>query len=233
MADAFAASLTVRAIGWALVQSLWQGAIVGVLTAFALLALRRSAASLRYTVACLGMATLVAVPVVTAVLHAREARTNALRQDIATPVFVGPEARAIAVSEPVFGESSNLPAPGATGWWPGEQLEEWSVVAVPLWLLGVLALSVTAGCGLARRRASPPRRSAAGIRTVALPRAHHGEQASRNAPGSHCRIRGRQRSDGCRLASSGDPAAGKRTHGPCSLAARSGDRARARTHPAA
>ena len=168
MADAFAASLTVRAIGWALVQSLWQGAIVGVLTAFALLALRRSAASLRYTVACLGMATLVTVPVVTAVLHAREARTNALRQDIATPVFVGPEARVIAVSEPVFGESSNLPAMGATGWWPDEQLEEWSVVAVPLWLLGVLALSHGC-CGLARRRASPPRRSAAGIRSSCSP----------------------------------------------------------------
>ena len=99
MIDAFAASLTVRAIGWALLQSLWQGAVIGVVTAFLLLALRRSAASRRYMVACLALATLVVVPVVTAVLHARELRTSGIRIDLAMPVFLSPDGRPVAATE--------------------------------------------------------------------------------------------------------------------------------------
>src|SRR6185295_2642887 len=93
MIDAFAASLIVRAIGWALMQSLWQGAVIGVVTALLLLALRRSPASRRYTVACLALAALVVLPVVTAVLHARELRASGIRMDLAMPVFLGPDGR--------------------------------------------------------------------------------------------------------------------------------------------
>src|SRR5436190_12288663 len=121
MIDAFAASLTVRAIGWALIQSLWQGAIVGVVTAFLFLALRRSAASSRYTVACLALATLVVLPVVTAALHARELRTSGLRMDLAMPMFDSPDGRPVATlgSAPSGGRSdSYVPAMTLTGRWP-------------------------------------------------------------------------------------------------------------------
>ena len=145
MTDAFAASLIFRAIGWALIQSLWQGAIVGVVTACALLAFRRSAANHRYTVACLGLAALVVVPVVTAALHARELRTSGIRIDLAAPVFISPDGRPVAAPDfpPDAGSSrtSNAPAMRVTGRWPDERLEEWSLIAVPLWLIGVLALS--------------------------------------------------------------------------------------------
>ena len=145
MTDAFAASLIFRAIGWALMQSLWQGAIVGVVTACALLAFRRSAANHRYTVACLGLAALVVVPVVTAALHARELRTSGIRIDLAAPVFISPDGRPVAAPDlpPDAGSrrTSNAPAMRVTGRWPDERLEEWSLIAVPLWLIGVLALS--------------------------------------------------------------------------------------------
>jgi beta-lactamase regulating signal transducer with metallopeptidase domain len=144
MTDTFMASLTVRAIGWALMQSVWQGAVIGVATAFALRALRRSAASLRYAVACLGLTTLVVVPVLTAVLHARELRTSGIRIDLAAPVFVSLDGRPVAAPEsaPSAGsrETSSVSALKVTGRWPNQRLEEWSLIAVPLWLVGVLAL---------------------------------------------------------------------------------------------
>jgi beta-lactamase regulating signal transducer with metallopeptidase domain len=144
MTDAFAASLTVRAIGWALVQSLWQGAVIGVVTAFLLLTLRRSAASRRYMVACLALAALVILPVVTAVLHARELRTSGIRLDLAMPGFISPDGRPIAVLESAPGggsRDSNVPAMMLIGRWPDKRVEEWSLIAVPLWLVGVMALS--------------------------------------------------------------------------------------------
>ena len=56
-----------QAIGWALLQFVWQGALVGVLTAVALLALRRSAADVRYVVATIGLALMLTLPAVTGV----------------------------------------------------------------------------------------------------------------------------------------------------------------------
>jgi beta-lactamase regulating signal transducer with metallopeptidase domain len=56
-----------QAIGWALLQFLWQGAVVGTLTALALLALRRSAADVRYLIASIGLAVMMTLPIVTGV----------------------------------------------------------------------------------------------------------------------------------------------------------------------
>ena len=55
-----------QAIGWALLQFVWQGALVGVLSALALVALRRSAADVRYVVATIGLTLMLTMPVVTA-----------------------------------------------------------------------------------------------------------------------------------------------------------------------
>ncbi len=56
-----------QAIGWALLQFVWQGALVGLLSAIALVALRRSAADVRYVVATIGLALMLTMPTVTAV----------------------------------------------------------------------------------------------------------------------------------------------------------------------
>ena len=56
-----------NAIGWALLQFIWQGALVGALTAGALLGLRRGAADVRYVVSCLGLVLMITLPVATAI----------------------------------------------------------------------------------------------------------------------------------------------------------------------
>ena len=57
----------VEAVGWALLQFVWQGALIGVLTAAALWILRRSAADVRYVVAAIGLSLMLTMPVMTAV----------------------------------------------------------------------------------------------------------------------------------------------------------------------
>jgi beta-lactamase regulating signal transducer with metallopeptidase domain len=71
-----------QAVGWALLQFVWQGAVIGVLTAIALAALRRSASDVRYVVATIGLALMLTLPVVTGVqkyqaLRADETQTAA------------------------------------------------------------------------------------------------------------------------------------------------------------
>ena len=70
-----------QAVGWALLQFVWQGAAVGVLTALALLALRRSASDVRYVVASIGLALMLTLPIVTrrAAVSRRCAPTRAPR----------------------------------------------------------------------------------------------------------------------------------------------------------
>src|SRR5262245_3473377 len=56
-----------QATAWALLQFVWQGTVVGLLTAVALLALRRSASDVRYVVASIGLALMLTLPVVSGV----------------------------------------------------------------------------------------------------------------------------------------------------------------------
>src|SRR5688572_27343062 len=56
-----------QALGWALLQFLWQGALIGVLTAGLLALLRRSAADVRYVVSTVALALMLTMPVVTAI----------------------------------------------------------------------------------------------------------------------------------------------------------------------
>ena len=55
-----------QAIGWALLQFVWQGALIGALAAVALAALRRSAPDVRYVVATIALSLMLTVPVVSA-----------------------------------------------------------------------------------------------------------------------------------------------------------------------
>jgi hypothetical protein len=66
-----------QAIGWALLQFVWQGALIGALTAATLVALRRSAADVRYVVSTIALCLMLTVPVVTAVQGINAARASA------------------------------------------------------------------------------------------------------------------------------------------------------------
>lgn len=54
-----------QAVGWALLQFVWQGTAVGIVTALALVGLRRSASDVRYIVASVGLALMLSLPLVT------------------------------------------------------------------------------------------------------------------------------------------------------------------------
>lgn len=144
MIDAFVASLTVRAIGWALLQSLWQRALVGVVTALSLTVLRRSSANCRYIVACVSLIAIAAIPVATAVAHARELRARSIQhQDgiVQSPVATADADSSAAASDLLSDDALRTQASAEPSWWQ-ERLERWSVIAVALWILGVLVLSV-------------------------------------------------------------------------------------------
>src|SRR5688500_10367745 len=57
----------VEAIGWALLHFVWQGAVVGAVTAITLKLLRRSAADVRYVIAAVSLSLMATLPIVTAV----------------------------------------------------------------------------------------------------------------------------------------------------------------------
>jgi len=62
-----------QAIGWALLHFIWQGTLVGVVTAVALAGLRKGAADVRYVVATIGLSLMVTLPAVTAIQFWRTA----------------------------------------------------------------------------------------------------------------------------------------------------------------
>src|SRR3954466_1522156 len=68
-----------QVIGWALLHFLWQGALIGVLTALALAALRRSAADIRYVVSAIGLSLMLTLPAVTAAQLWRSDGSTAFR----------------------------------------------------------------------------------------------------------------------------------------------------------
>jgi hypothetical protein len=74
-----------QAIGWALIHFIWQGALIGLLTAAALLALRRSAADVRYVVATIALSLMLTMPAVTAVQTWRAATAGAPVADVRRP----------------------------------------------------------------------------------------------------------------------------------------------------
>ena len=65
-----------QVMGWALLHFVWQGALVGGLTAIALAALRSSAADVRYVVSTIGLSLMLTLPAVTATQLWRSAGTT-------------------------------------------------------------------------------------------------------------------------------------------------------------
>ena len=147
--------LVAHAIAAALLHSLWQGALIAVVTAAALGALRRATAHARYIMACAGLAALVGAFAITAARDVEGGLQTALKSARSTqpPPLLGPGpldfSSAIRELRPSDLNRSVQPTS-----WPA-RLERWSAAAVPLWLAGVVLLSLRVAIGwigLARLR---------------------------------------------------------------------------------
>jgi GWxTD domain-containing protein len=122
-----------KALGWTLVHSLWEGALIAALVAAGFLVIRPASARSRYALACAGMlAMLIAFVVTLATLWPAPAAPIAI--PISGALRAAP-ADAIAFPAPHIAPSDRLP---------------W---IVPFWMLGVLGFYVrTAGGWLAAQR---------------------------------------------------------------------------------
>ena len=148
-----------QAIGWALLQFVWQGALIGALTAAVLAALRRGGADVRYVVSTIALTLMLTMPVVTLVQSLNASRVIG---ESAATVFAPPEDRPSSRLRR-FGETSSSSSRGsgetgsattatessAASWLPSPVLpsdrvgiERWLPILVSVWLAGVAMLSL-------------------------------------------------------------------------------------------
>ncbi|AHJ98810.1 M56 family metallopeptidase [Hymenobacter swuensis] len=150
-------SALVRALGWTLVHSLWQGAVVALALAGLLLLLRQHSAEVRYRTAAVGLLLLLTLSVITfgryytAAPSASTAATAGFRSENSA---VGAAAGStLAATEPVqvtpATEAALAPAAptGMAAW--VVYFDENIPVLVAAWLLGLLAMTLRLLGGLA------------------------------------------------------------------------------------
>ena len=134
-----------RAIAWALLQFLWQGALIGLVTALTLASLRRSAADVRYVVATIGLSLMLTMPIVTAVQAWQPERGG---QAIAAGTTAAPDVPSPTAPWPATRESGPADASGETAIGASRALSRsfslarWQPVLLIVWLCGVLLLSL-------------------------------------------------------------------------------------------
>ena len=146
-----------QAVGWALLQFVWQGAAVGALTALALLALRRNASDVRYVVASIGLALMLTLPIVTGVQKYQALSGDAALAGVltGTPDDVRLKAEATGNGSGQGGASVRLPAGSEDPAYRADgeigdvfarvralRLEGFLPMLMPLWLAGVSLLSL-------------------------------------------------------------------------------------------
>jgi beta-lactamase regulating signal transducer with metallopeptidase domain len=142
----------IEAVGWALLQFVWQGALVGALTAGALWILRRSAADVRYVVAAIGLSLMLTMPIMTALQAWRTIDGNSSRAaEVVTLPAPGRQAITAGDSSPVAAPSAvdapRTQAAAGTSSLGGaidrqRAIASWLPIAVLVWLAGVIALSL-------------------------------------------------------------------------------------------
>lgn len=128
-----------QAVGWALLHFIWQGALVGALTAAVLAILRRSAADVRYVVATIGLSLMLTMPIVTGmqVWNAASATPVPFTPGGTVTNAADPASRA----DPVAAESAAL-VPAVTAQASRLHVERWLPVMVLAWFCGVLILTL-------------------------------------------------------------------------------------------
>lgn len=176
MTEALTLEIAARAVGAALLHSIWQGAAAAALAAAGLRLLRGAPAQLRYAVACVALAGVLGAWTVTAARSAAGAMAS-----VPAPSATVVQAPPLLGAGPFDFSSAiqllSAPDGRAAGRWPSPwaRLDAWSRAAVPLWFAGVLLLSVRLGVGWAmvarlRRVALCPASSELAARVVHLAR---------------------------------------------------------------
>lgn len=133
-----------QAMGWALLHSLWQGALVAALLAVAMVLLRGSAPGIRYTLACAALLLLAALPAGTIWRASTSApgTTHKVTQQTAVPTELTP---ATESTGPTGGQPNGGFVNKVNEAWRHrtygrlEALLPWMALA---WLLGVMVLSI-------------------------------------------------------------------------------------------
>jgi bla regulator protein blaR1 len=143
MTEAFAASPLARAIGFALLQFLWQGVAIWALTALALATLRRATPQARYAAGCLALTVMVAAPAITTAEYLRNDGAAAVNRTITSVVF---EPAATAGVVPVT--TPALSSPIFSSAWLDARLP----LVMLIWSAGVLLLGLHLVYGWARVR---------------------------------------------------------------------------------
>ncbi len=136
-----------EAVGWALLHFVWQGALVGAVTALALTALRRSAADVRYVVAAVGLALMLTLPVVSGVLKFQALRADAGASGLSAPAMArqpgAPLDAAPPMSAPARRQSfDRSPASLMTRLFSSIRMEPVLPTLILLWIAGVSMLSL-------------------------------------------------------------------------------------------
>ena len=133
-----------QVMGWALLHFVWQGALVGGLTAIALAALRSSAADVRYVVSTIGLSLMLTLPAVTATQLWRSAGTTQASPllDVTTssPPAVAPGAtgeNALIVKTPI---AESVTTVSSIRGLSSMQVEPWLPLLVLAWLCAPASL---------------------------------------------------------------------------------------------
>jgi beta-lactamase regulating signal transducer with metallopeptidase domain len=102
----------VAALGWALLDFLWQGLLVGALAALGLLALRRARPQARYALACVALAACLLLPVAGVIRNLQVAYSEdpAESASLASPLAMAFAPAPVATSAPAFDWRGTLQA---------------------------------------------------------------------------------------------------------------------------
>ncbi len=128
-----------RQVGWALLHSLWQGALVGMVFALLRFALRRCSANTRYVAGCLCLALLAALPVVT-LLNGMPAPPGNGAAAVMWPASASTEAPGSSPTSHARAYAGNGRDWGAQG--GADFLARLAPSLAGLWVLGVVIFSV-------------------------------------------------------------------------------------------
>ncbi len=137
-ASAIMTNLLMRQVGWALVHSMWQGALVGTLFVVLRFVLRRRSAKMRYLAGCACLGLLAAAPVLTFLFGLTPSRPGGF----GGPVASATQGAAVPVVSGVSFEASF--AGRGAGWsLPGgvDFIARLAPVVAMGWLLGVVVFS--------------------------------------------------------------------------------------------
>ncbi|MCC9167330.1 M56 family metallopeptidase [Pontibacter harenae] len=142
LAADFISQELVRALGWALLHSLWQGALVSLVLAVLLIMLNHHTANLRYKIAIIGMGAMLCLFLLTFV----QLYSSAPAQDTAVSYA------SLQTAQPVFlaeASVSSKPLWNRTTTWFETYFEKHLPLLVSLWLMGLFVMMLRFLAGLA------------------------------------------------------------------------------------